>query len=384
MEITKDIKYVGVNDESIRLFEGQYEVENGMSYNSYVILDEKVAVLDTADANFTSEWMENVKKALAGRKPDYLVVHHMEPDHSMGIHIFLEEYKEAKVVSGAKSFAMMKQFFGTDFADRQIKVGDGDILDLGNHSLTFFTAPMVHWPEVIVSYEAKTKTLFSADAFGKFGKIGADEEWDDEARRYYIGIVGKYGTQANALLSKLAGAEVTRICPLHGPVLTENLDHYLELYKIWAGYESEKKGVAIFYSSVYGNTKKAAELLAEELKAKGTDVVIHNLAVRDFSFCVSDAFCYDKVVLATTTYNAGIFPYMHTFINHLTERNFQNKTVAFIENGSWAPMATKVMKGMLEKSKNLTFCENEVSIKSALSDESIAKIKALAEELSKK
>ena len=384
MEITKDIKYVGVNDESIRLFEGQYEVENGMSYNSYVILDEKVAVLDTADANFTSEWMENVKKALAGRKPDYLVVHHMEPDHSMGIHIFLEEYKEAKVVSGAKSFAMMKQFFGTDFADRQISVGDGDVLDLGNHSLTFFTAPMVHWPEVIVSYEAKTKTLFSADAFGKFGKIGADEEWDDEARRYYIGIVGKYGAQANALLSKLAGAEVTRICPLHGPVLTENLGHYLDLYKIWAGYESEKKGVAIFYSSVYGNTKKAAELLAEELKAKGTDVVIHNLAVRDFSFCVSDAFCYDKVVLATTTYNAGIFPYMHTFINHLTERNFQNKTVAFIENGSWAPMATKVMKGMLEKSKNLTFCENEVSIKSALSDESIAKIKALAEELSKK
>ncbi len=382
MTITKDIKYIGVNDRQVDLFEGQYVVPNGMSYNSYVILDEKVAVMDTVDRNFGKAWMENLSATLEGRKPDYLVVHHMEPDHSANIDVFLKAYPEAVVVSSAKAFAMMKNFFGTDYADRRIVVGEGDTLNLGKHVLTFVTAPMVHWPEVIVSYDAYDKVLFSADGFGKFGALDAEEDWACEARRYYIGIVGKYGPQVQALLKKAAALDIAIICPLHGPVLTENLGYYINLYDIWSSYRVESEGVLIAYTSVYGNTKAAVELLAQRLEENGCPkVAVADLARDDMAEAVEDAFRYGKLVLATTTYNGDIFPFMKTFIHHLTERNYQNRTVAFVENGSWAPVAARVMGKMLEGSKNLTFAENKVKILSALNDESRAQIEALAREL---
>ena len=382
MTITNDIKYIGVNDHQVDLFEGQYVVPNGMAYNSYVILDEKVAVMDTVDRNFTDEWLENLAKALDGRKPDYLVVHHMEPDHSAGIDIFLNAYPEATVVSSAKAFAMMKNFFGTDYADRRIVVGEGDTLSLGKHILTFVTAPMVHWPEVIVSYDSYDKVLFSADGFGKFGALDAEEDWACEARRYYIGIVGKYGPQVQALLKKAAGLDIQIICPLHGPVLTENLGYYINLYDIWSSYRVESEGVLIAYTSVYGHTKAAVELLEQKLLEKGCPkVAVADLARDDMAEAVDDAFRYGKLVLATTTYNADIFPFMKEFIHHLLERNYQNRTVGLVENGSWAPLAAKVMKGMFEKSKNITFTDTTVKILSALSDESRAQIDALAAEL---
>ncbi len=384
MKITDNIFYIGVNDHDIDLFEGQYLVENGMSYNSYIICDDKIAVLDTVDKSFGDEWLSNIKNILGNKTPDYLVVHHMEPDHSANIHRFMEEYPASKIVSNSKSFIMMKQFFGTDYENNRIIVGEGDTLSLGQHELTFITAPMVHWPEVILSYEKSTKTLFSADAFGKFGTTDTDEEWDCEARRYYFGIVGKYGAQVQALLKKAANLEIERICPLHGPVLTENLSHYLNLYNIWSSYEAESKGVMIAYTTVYGNTEKAVKLLEEELIKQGCPkVAVSNLARCDMAEAVEDAFRYDKIVLATTTYNGGIFPFMHEFINHLTERNFQNRTVAIIENGSWASMAEKTIKTMLEKSKNLTFTNSGVHIKSAVSAENEAEIKSLAAELCK-
>lgn len=381
MNITKDIKYIGVNDHQVDLFEGQYDVPNGMSYNSYVIMDGKVAVMDTVDKNFTEEWLGNLAAALEGRKPDYLVVHHMEPDHSASIDVFLNTYPEAVVVSSAKAFAMMKNFFGSDYASRRVVVGEGDTLCLGNHTLTFVTAPMVHWPEVIVSYDSTDKVLFSADGFGKFGALDVEEEWDCEARRYYIGIVGKYGAQVQALLKKAAGLDIAIICPLHGPVLTENLGHYIGLYDIWSSYRVESEGVVIAYTSVYGNTKKAALLLAEKLEAKGVKTSVHDLARDDMAEAVEDAFRYNKLVLATTTYNGDVFPFMKTFIHHLTERNYQNRTVALMENGSWAPVAAKVMTKMLEGSKNLTFTANNVKILSAVNADTIAQIEALAEEL---
>ena len=383
MTITKDIRYIGVNDHQVDLFEGQYVVPNGMAYNSYVILDEKVAVMDTVDQNFGKQWLENLEKELEGRKPDYLVVHHMEPDHSANIDNFLKAYPEAIVVSSAKAFAMMKNFFGTDYADRRIVVGEGATLELGKHVLTFVTAPMVHWPEVIVSYDSYDKVLFSADGFGKFGALDAEEDWACEARRYYIGIVGKYGPQVQALLKKAAGLDIAIICPLHGPVLTENLGYYINLYDIWSSYRVESEGVVIAYTSVYGHTKAAAELLAEKLQEKGCPkVTVTDLARDDMAEAVEDAFRYGKLVLATTTYNGDIFPFMKEFIHHLTERNYQNRTVAFMENGSWMPVAGKVMMKMFEGSKNLTFAQNNVKILSALSDESRAQIEALAEELS--
>ncbi|MBR6792083.1 MAG: flavin reductase [Ruminococcus sp.] len=382
MNITNDIRYVGVNDHSIDLFEGQYIVPNGMAYNSYVIMDEKIAVMDTVDANFTHQWLDNIQNTIGNRKPDYLVIQHMEPDHSANIVNFLKAYPEAVVVSSAKAFAMMKNFFGTDFADNRIVVGEGDTLSLGSHNLTFVTAPMVHWPEVIVTYDSTDKVLFSADGFGKFGALDVEEDWACEARRYYIGIVGKYGAQVQALLKKASALDIQIICPLHGPVLSENLGYYLNLYNIWSGYDVETDGIVIAYTSVYGNTKKAVMSLAEKLRAKGCPkVVVNDLARCDMAEAVEDAFRYGKLVLATTTYNADIFPFMREFINHLTERNFQNRTVAFIENGSWAPMATKVMKGMLEKSKNIRYTENTVKILSALNDESSAQLDALADEL---
>ena len=382
MTITNDIKYIGVNDHQVDLFEGQYDVPNGMAYNSYVILDEKVAVMDTVDRNVTEEWLGNLAKVLEGRKPDYLVVHHMEPDHSAGIDIFLKAYPEATVVSSAKAFAMMKNFFGTDYADRRIVVGEGNTLELGKHTLTFVTAPMVHWPEVIVSYDSYDKVLFSADGFGKFGALDADEPWACEARRYYIGIVGKYGPQVQALLKKAAGLDITIICPLHGPILTENLGYYINLYDIWSSYKVESEGVVIAYTSVYGHTKKAVELLAKKLEEKGCPkVTVTDLARDDMAEAVEDAFRYGKLVLATTTYNGDVFPFMKEYIHHLTERSYQNRTVAFMENGSWAPVATKFMMKMLENSKNLTFAENKVRILSALSAESEQQIEALAEEL---
>ena len=382
MTITNDIRYIGVNDHEVDLFEGQYVVPNGMSYNSYAILDEKVAIMDTVDQNFTEAWMNNIESVLEGRKPDYLVVHHMEPDHSANIHKFLTAYPEATVVSSAKAFTMMKQFFGTDYADRRIVVGEGDTLCLGKHTLTFVTAPMVHWPEVIVSYDSCDKVLFSADGFGKFGALDAEEDWACEARRYYIGIVGKYGTQTQALLKKAAGLDIAIICPLHGPVLTENLSYYINLYDIWSSYRPEDEGVLIAYTSVYGHTKAAVELLAQKLTEKGCPkVTVADLARDDMAEAVEDAFRYSKLVLATTTYNGDVFPFMKEFINHLTERGYQNRTVAFVENGSWAPVAGKVMARMLENSKNLTYTENNVKIFSALSDESRAQIEALAEEL---
>ena len=384
MTITKDIKYIGVNDHQVDLFEGQYVVPNGMAYNSYVIMDEKIAVMDTVDQNFGDEWLKNLEAALEGRKPDYLVVHHMEPDHSANIDNFLNAYPEAIVVSSSKAFAMMKNFFGKDYAERRIVVGEGDTLTLGEHTLTFVTAPMVHWPEVIVSYDSKDKVLFSADGFGKFGALDAEEDWACEARRYYIGIVGKYGPQVQALLKKAAGLDIAIICPLHGPVLTENLGYYINLYDIWSSYRVESEGVLIAYTSVYGNTKAAAELLAKKLEEKGCPkVVVTDLARDDMAEAVEDAFRYGKLVLATTTYNGDVFPFMKEFIHHLTERNYQNRTVGMIENGSWAPVANKVMAKMLEGSKNLTFTENNVKILSALNDASIAQIDALAEELCK-
>ena len=382
MNITNDIKYIGVNDHQVDLFEGQYDVPNGMAYNSYAIMDEKIAIMDTVDANFTDEWMGNLDAALEGRTPDYLVVQHMEPDHSANIANFLAKYPEAVVVSSSKAFVMMKNFFGDDYADRRILVGEGDTLSLGKHTLTFVTAPMVHWPEVIVTYDSYDKVLFSADGFGKFGALDADEPWDCEARRYYIGIVGKYGPQVQALLKKAATLDIAIICPLHGPILTENLGHYIEKYDIWSSYKVESEGVVIAYTSVYGNTKKAVELLEKTLIEKGCPKVsVHDLARDDMAEAVEDSFRYGKLVLATTTYNGDIFPYMKEFIHHLTERNFQNRAVGMMENGSWAPMAAKVMTKMLENSKNLTFTQNNVKILSALSDESKAQIEALAQEL---
>ena len=382
MKLPNDIRYIGVNDHKVDLFEGQYVVPNGMSYNSYLILDEKTAVMDTVDVNFTHEWLDNIQNVLGGKAPDYLIVQHMEPDHSANIHNFVKTYPNTKVVSSAKAFAMMKNFFGTDFAEKQIVVGEGSTLSLGKHNLVFVTAPMVHWPEVIVTYDATEKLLFSADGFGKFGALDADEPWADEARRYYIGIVGKYGTQVQALLKKAATLEIETICPLHGPVLTENLGYYLNLYNTWSGYQPEEDGIVVAYTSVYGNTKKAVQQLAEKLRAKGCPkVVVHDLARCDMSLAVADAFRYSKLVLATTTYNAEIFPFMREFINHLTERNFSNRTVGLIENGSWAPMAAKIMKGLLEKCKNLTFTDTTVKILSALNEESGAQLEALTDEL---
>ena len=382
MNITKDIKYIGVNDHKVDLFEGQYVVPNGMSYNSYAIIDKKIAIMDTVDAAFTHEWLDNIQNTLGARKPDYLIVQHMEPDHSANIMNFIKAYPEATVVSSAKAFAMMKNFFGTDFSDRRIVVGEGDTLSLGEHTLTFVTAPMVHWPEVIVTYDDKDKVLFSADGFGKFGALDVEEDWACEARRYYIGIVGKYGAQVQALLKKAAGLDISIICPLHGPVLTENLGYYIGLYNTWSSYQPEEEGIVIAYTSVYGNTKKAVLLLAEKLKANGCPkVVINDLARCDMAEAVEDAFRYSKLVLATTTYNAEIFPFMREFINHLTERNFSNRTVAFIENGSWAPLAAKIMKGMFEKSKNLTYTDTTVRILSALNEESSEQLSRLAEEL---
>ena len=384
MNITEKIYHAGVNDHTIDLFEGQYPVQNGMAYNSYVIMDEKIAVLDTVDKNFCEKWFDNLDKILGEKSPDFLVVHHMEPDHSANIHKFAEKYPNAKIVSNAKSFAMMNQFFGSDYIDRQIVVGEGDKLNLGEHELTFITAPMVHWPEVILSYEKNTKTLFSADAFGKFGTTDTDEEWDCEARRYYFGIVGKFGAQVQALLKKAAGLEIERICSLHGPVLNENISRYIDLYNTWSSYGVESEGVAICYTSVYGNTESAVNLLADELKKLGCPkVALSNLARCDMFEAVEDAFRYGKIVLATTTYNGGIFPFMHQFIHHLTERNFQNKTIGIIENGSWALMAEKTIKTMFEKSKNLSFAENTVHIKSAVSEQNIKEIESLAQELMK-
>ncbi|MBE6995841.1 MAG: MBL fold metallo-hydrolase [Ruminococcaceae bacterium] len=381
MVISDTIKYVGVNDHEIDLFEGQYVVPNGMAYNSYAILDEKIAIMDSVDAHFTQEWFANIDQALDGRKPDYLVVQHMEPDHSGSIHRFVENYPEAKIVASARAFVMMKNFFGTDFADRQVVVGENDTLCLGSRTLTFITAAMVHWPEVIMTYDSQDKVLFSADGFGKFGALDVEEDWACEARRYYIGIVGKYGVPVQAVLKKAAGLDIQTICPLHGPVLTENLGYYLDLYNIWSSYAVEEEGVVIAYTSVYGNTKKAVELLAEQLRAKGVKVVVNDLARCDMAEAVEDAFRYSKLVLATTTYNGDIFPFMRTFIDHLTERNYSNRTVAFIENGSWAPAAARIMKGMLEKSKNLTYTAAGVKIVSALNEASTAQLTALAEEL---
>ena len=384
MNVTKDVKYIGVNDHNVDLFEGQYVVPNGMAYNSYVIMDSKIAVMDTVDANFTHEWLDNLQNALDGKKPDYLIVQHMEPDHSANILNFANTYPNATIVSSSKAFIMMKNFFGTDFEDRRIVVGEGDTLSLGKHNLTFVTAPMVHWPEVIVTYDSTDKILFSADGFGKFGALDVEEDWACEARRYYIGIVGKYGAQVQALLKKASGLDISIICPLHGPILTENLSYYINLYNTWSSYQPEEEGVVIAYTSIYGNTKKAVNLLAEKLKAYGAPkVVVNDLARCDMAEAVEDAFRYSKIVFATTTYNADIFPFMREFIEHLTERGFKNRTVAFIENGSWAPLATKVMKSMLENSKNLTYAENSVTLLSALNETSTAQIDELAKELCK-
>lgn len=384
MFVTEDIRYIGVNDHDVDLFEGQYTVENGMSYNSYVILDEKVAVMDTVDAHFGVEWLQNLETELNGRRPDYLVVQHMEPDHSANIAVFMETYPEAQIVSSAKAFVMMQQFFGTDFPERKVVVGEGSTLKLGRHTLTFVTAPMVHWPEVIVTYDSTDKVLFSADGFGKFGALDVEEDWADEARRYYIGIVGKYGAQVQALLKKAAALDIAIICPLHGPVLNETLGYYLDKYNTWSSYAVEDEGVVIAYTSVYGHTKEAVEELAEKLNQRGCpNVVVADLARCDMAEAVADAFRYSKLVLATTTYNATIFPHMQNFIDHLTARNYQGRTVGMMENGAWAPMAAKVMKKMLETSKNLTYTDTTVTVKCALNDASRAQIDALADELCK-
>ena len=382
MTITNDIKYIGVNDHQVDLFEGQYVVPNGMAYNSYAILDDKVAIMDTVDQHFTHEWLDNIQKTLGNRKPDYLIVQHMEPDHSANVDKFLRVYPEATVVASAKAFQMMHNFFGQDYADRRIVVGEGDTLCLGKHTLTFVTAPMVHWPEVIVTYDSYDRVLFSADGFGKFGALDVEEDWACEARRYYIGIVGKYGAQVQALLKKAAGLDISIICPLHGPVLTENLGYYLNLYNIWSSYDVESEGVVVAYTSVYGHTKAAVELLVQKLREKGCPkVVVHDLARTDMAEAVEDAFRYGKLVLATTTYNADVFPFMKEYIHHLTERNFQNRTIGLIENGSWAPLAAKVMRQMLEGSKNLTFTDTTVRILSALNEESRQQVENMADEL---
>mgnify|MGYP001638209187 FL=1 len=385
MQVTETIRYVGVNDHQIDLFEGQYQVPNGMSYNSYVILDEKVAVMDTVDIHFGEEWMANVKAVLAGRTPDYLIVQHMEPDHSANISRFLEKYPQATVVATAKAFVMMKQFFGNDYADRRIVASEMSELSLGAHTLHFVMTPMVHWPEVMVTYESSEKVLFSADGFGKFGALDCDEPWDDEARRYYIGIVGKYGVQVQALLKKAAALDIAVICPLHGPVLTSDLSHYVNLYQLWSTYTPEKKAVVIAYASVYGNTKEAALMMAEELRKNGKEVILHDLARCDMAQAVADAFCCSSLVLASITYNADCYPCMKTFINQLIEHNYQKRTVGFIENGSWAPMAAKVMQKMLEGCKKLTFAENVVTVRGAVTKQAKPQVKeqmsALAAEL---
>ena len=382
MKVTDDIIYVGVNDHEIDLFEGQYEVPNGMAYNSYIIMDEKIAVMDSVDRRFTQQWLDNIRKALGDRRPDYLVVQHMEPDHSANIANFMKAYPGTVVVASARAFPMMKNFLGDDYASCRIEVGEGSTLELGKHTLRFSVAPMVHWPEVIMTYDCTDKVLFSADAFGKFGALDADEDWACEARRYYFGIVGKYGVQVQNILKKVSGLEISAICPLHGPILSDNLGYYLNLYNIWSSYGVESEGVLIAYTSVYGNTKKAVELLEQKLKEKGCPkVAVTDLARDDMAEAVEDAFRYGKIVLASTTYNGDVFPFMRTFIEHLTERNYQNRTVAIIENGSWALQAAKVMTGLLANSKNITFAQTTVSIKSALNDDNRAQIDALASEL---
>ncbi|MBQ8528813.1 MAG: FprA family A-type flavoprotein [Clostridia bacterium] len=383
MEITKDIIYVGVNDRKTDLFEGQYIIPDGISYNSYVIVDREVAVMDSVDAEFGEEWLANIKAVLGDRAPDYLVVHHMEPDHSGSIGSFVSAYPCAKIVASAKAFTMMKNFFGEDYADKRLVVGEGDTLTLGEHTLSFITAPMVHWPEVIMSYDKKDKVLFSADGFGKFGALDTDDEWACEARRYYIGIVGKYGAQVQAVLKKAQALDIEKICPLHGPVLKDNLGYYIGLYDTWSGYRPEEEGVAIAYTSVYGNTARAVKLLCEALEKSGVKVALSDLARCDMAEAVEDAFRYSKLVLATTTYNGDVFPYMRDFITHLTERGYRGRTVGFIDNGSWAPMAAKVMRGMLEGSKDITYTETTVKILSALTEENLRQIEALAEELSR-
>lgn len=384
MEISNNIKYIGVNDFEIDLFEGQYIVPNGMAYNSYLILDEKIAVFDTVDARFKNQWLKNLSAVLNSREPDYLIVQHMEPDHSANILEFTKVYPQAKIVASSKAFAMMKNFFGTDFSDKQVVVGENSTLSLGEHNLTFITAPMVHWPEVIVTYESSEKILFSADGFGKFGAIGVEEDWACEARRYYAGIVSKYGAQVQALLKKLANIEVNKICPLHGPILDSNLSYYINLYDIWSSYGVESEGVVINYTSVYGNTKKAVELLAEKLSEYGCKkVAINDLARCDMAEAVEDALKYGKIVLATTTYNGSIFPFMKTFVDTLVEHNLSNRQIGFIENGTWAPIAGKIMKGMLENCKNLTFIEPTVKILSSVTEENIKQIESLAKELCK-
>lgn len=382
MKITNDIKYVGVNDHKIDLFEGQYVVPNGMSYNSYLIEDEKIAVLDTVDENFTKQWLENIQVTLNGKKPDYLIIHHMEPDHSANIVSFLQMYPEAIVVANEKAFTMMNQFFDYRFEGHKLVIENGDSLSLGKHELTFLFAPMVHWPEVMVSYEKTEKVLFSADAFGKFGALDVEEEWDDEARRYYIGIVGKYGIPVQMILKKASALDIQMICPLHGPVLHDHIEHYIDLYNTWSSYKMETEGVVIAYTSVYGNTKKAVELLAEQLKQKGCpNVILHDLARADMAQVIADAFRYNKLVLATITYNGDIFPYMKHFIYHLLERNYQNRTIGLIENGSWACTAGKVMKDLLSSSKNITWTKNTVKIVSSMKEQNIAEIESLADEL---
>jgi len=382
MMISNTIQYVGVNDHKIDLFEGQYAVPNGMAYNSYVILDEQIAVMDSVDAHFTQEWLENIRQVLGERSPDYLVVQHMEPDHSGSILSFMEAYPEAKIVASARAFVILKNFFGIDFADRRIVVGENDTLSLGSRTLTFITAAMVHWPEVIMTYDSQDKVLFSADAFGKFGALDVEEEWTAEARRYYIGIVGKYGAPVQTVLKKAAALDIQMICPLHGPVLAENISYYIGLYDTWSRYEAEEEGIVLAYTSIYGNTLTAVKLLEQQLREKGASkIVLYDLARCDMAEAVADAFRYSKLVLATTTYNGSIFPFMREFIEHLLERNYSNRTVGLIENGSWAPMAARIMRGMLEKSKNLTFTETTVKILSALNEESRGQVLALAEEL---
>ena len=382
MKITNDIRYVGVNDHQVDLFEGQYVVPNGMSYNSYVILDEKVAVMDTVDAHFTDEWLGNLARVLDGRKPDYLVVQHMEPDHAANVANFMKAYPETTVVANAKTFVMIKNFFELDLEGRKLVVENGSSLSLGSHTLTFVFAPMVHWPEVMVTYESSEKVLFSADGFGKFGALDVEEDWDDESRRYFIGIVGKYGAQVQALLKKAAALDISIICPLHGPVLTENLGHYIGLYDTWSSYRPEEEGVVIAYTSVYGHTKKAVELLAEKLKANGAPkVVVYDLARDDMSAAVADAFRYSRIVLATITYNGSIYPFMNDFVTRLVEHNFQNRTVGLIENGSWAPTAARVIKKMMEGSKNIKWTDTTVTIMSAVKQENVEQIEAMAKEL---
>lgn len=384
MKISDNILYIGVNDHNVDLFEGQYKVPNGMAYNSYIIMDDKIAVMDTVDQHFSDEWLNNIKTNLNGKKPDYLVVQHMEPDHSSSIDKFMDAYPETTIVSNSKSFTMMKNFFNNDYSERRIAVAEGDTLSLGTHQLNFVAAPMVHWPEVIMTYESTERVFFSADAFGKFGALDADEDWACEARRYYFGIVGKFGAQVQGLLKKAAGLDIQTILPLHGPVLTENLGYYLNLYNTWSSYAAESEGVMIAYTSVYGNTYHAVELLEKELKENGCEkVAVTDLAREDMAEAVEDAFRYGKIVLATTTYNGDVFPFMREFINDLTERNFQNKTIATIENGSWAPTAANTMKKMLEKCKNITYTQTSVKIMSAVSDSNIQEIKALCEELCK-